>query len=1499
MIDFSKINAFDKGQRDSFETLVCVLANREPPTEAYEFQPNDGRGGDGGVEALWLLTDGEKVGYQSKFFDSFAETQLKQMDKSVAQALKTHPELKKYVFAIPFDPTADRGPKAKGKSEWEKWNDRVADWQKLAATHSVELEFELWPATILSEKLFREENTSIRKHWFGGDVLNKVWFEQRLEAATQALHDRFNPGDHVEVSVEALFDTIARGPGITSRLESAFVKLEKSRVPNIEFTTTDHAPDPDALAAANEAWPRMVELKASFPHDFLRAWDVSSANDQLAKLREAVWTLERQYLSTSKGDVEKDDKRKLEAVSISLRDLLSSCYELSEVLESSNLLAESTQCALVYGPAGAGKSHLLAQVAEQRTNAGLPTVLLLGQSFSNAFFWEQTGALLGLEGRTAEEVLGALNAVGVRKGERVLLLFDAINEGVGSTYWRENLPEIVGALRKYSHLSAVFSCREEYLPYAVPKELSTDLPKIFVNGFSSPAELEQAAIRYLDSKGIARPNTPWLSPEFSNPLFLKSVSEALHAKGRTEFPKGLHGISEVMALYLDALSWRTEANSANPEEIATSIKKLVRLVAEKMASDGCDFVEVSDATILAEESFKARTPPPGKTWLQVMAEASLFRLDPPPYQDDVDPFDPPPELVRFAFQRFQDHLTAMSLCAKVVKGQEAEAFSEGGPLSFLFYQNAPEQGFRYEFAGLVSALSTIYPEKLGVEFAKTLPNWERHWDDGHPVQEGFGESFKWRSADAFSEDTRELLNRLNDYHVDPLGLLLEVSMTVEHPFNALRLHSQLKRLDMPERDSFWSRWINSASREEFNQVERIISWSLALLERSADAKHLELAAVVLTWSLSSSHMTLRDRATKALTAIFLANSGIFEFVLEKMFDCDDPYVIERLYAAAFGACCIEPNPERLNYYSRAVFAKVFVDGNPPIGLLTRDYALGIIELADNKCALSSDVSLAACYHPFSSKAPVFGLKEEEVEKIADERGGKEIFRSASSEWGDYGKYSIPVRVRSFLTTPISQPAPLNCEQLKTLFYKTVIEQYPERVRCLELLENTPAYSKSFLVKFLGKKNPNDAEALADQYISARKEARRELEDLLSVDEIKQLSNEYFRDGKANESYDSVSVQQCRLWITKRAYELGWTADLFPQDGHGTGYSRHENDIERIGKKYQRIALDEIQARLADNFWAQQGWPEEPCVYRYSHHDYRRNLEPTILPTDSRYARPDSRPEGWIVEPIIKLPEVVESDLKKWPFSVDPIQSMADKLRRVDNEGKRWIVLYEFNLDRQSYPEPRPGEHGTRYEEFRFLYCVFLRRGKAQEFAEYLDAEQGLDVHSFQPRDFTDGPFLLEAHWRDTWQSEKFGDYFREAPDGCDFAIPIANYYWESHLDKTLPDGFSNYMPQQWFANELELSVSRKGPHAWNNKAGELTIQAHRPFEHQTAVVIDEKTLFTYAEEYDVEPVWLMIAERNTWPNGSNDESCWRRSEGAVWQDGDSWRQVGWNKDTKR
>ena len=1446
-MDFSSINEFGKGKSGSFESLVKVLARREKLEHALEFQPNDGRGGDGGVEAIWMNGDGTKTGYQAKYFDTLGNAQWAQMDKSVTTALETHPELTKYVFALPFDLTPKRKQKRNGdKSQQEKWEDRIVKWKAFAAKNSIAIEFELWDDTALTDKLLQEGNGPLVKLWFGGDVLDDQWFERQVASATLKLDDRFNPDDHVEVSTGSMFDAIVRGPAAVERLHEAFNDLANNRVPNIEFTTPLLAPDPAVLKAVTDGWDDLVAMRPSIDFAPDQNWAWPRAQKAIGQFCDATLKLEHLYNAMDRKSVDKKDQNKLEVVSRSFRDLSAAIYGLGSVLQDRDWQAEATRCALVFGEAGSGKSHLLGQTASQRVREGLPTIVVLGQDLTESAFWPQLGDVLGLEGNTAEEILGVLNAVGERKGQRTLLLLDAINEGVGASYWMHWMPEIVAAFSKYPYIAAVFSCRDVYSQYAIPETLLETLPTYQIRGFVTADERECAAIQYLDKKGISRPNTPWLSPEFSNPLFLKSTSEALLSKGETEFPRGLRGLSELMVLYLDGLSVRTGMRTINAADMPSALTRYVRSIAERMANDGHDYVTVEKAHQIAEEHFGNRQPPEGKTWLDVFTETSLLRRDPPLYSEDIDPLDPPPELIRFSFQRFQDFLMANTLVTKVIEMNEATStteddasrsprkeFLQSGPLSFIFYNGDPEEGIRYEYAGLVSALSTIYPEKIGCEFAKSLPNWEQKWEKGDPVQGGFGESFKWRRLDAFTEDTRELLNRIDENFVDPIGLLLEVSMTIGHPFNAERFHTYLERFELAERDSHWTQWINWSSSEEFSQIDRIVSWALSSLDRKSDERHLLLASLVLAWSLSSSHMTLRDRATKALTTVFLKQRDTFEYVLGKICDCDDPYIIERLYAAAFGACCIDPNSERLKLYSEQIFAKVFTDGKPPVALLTRDYALGVIELAENKNALGEGVRIADCYHPFGSDQPEFDLTKEQVEAIADQRGGKSIFQSALSEWGDYGKYSIPGRVRNFLTNRLSDPAPMSASEVKNGFEADVISPYPERVEALETFNRASILPIEFYLKKIEVAEEAKIETdTIDLYIDngedaiSKEDALSSLQALLSDDENQRLTDEYFNDAAGHGDYSKVSVDQCRLWITKRAYELGWTKELFPNDGRGGGYSRHENDLERIGKKYQRIALDELQARLADNFWNLEEWPERPSVYRYSHQEFRRNIEPTILPAMSRDSVSEVDGIGWIGAPIV-LPEVPETKLAQWPFTEDPTTSMSDKLVRADENGKQWLVLYDFNRDSSSYAESRVHEHSLRYEEFRFFYCVFVRLGDAAKLTSHLSGEKGLNVDDFQPRDFIDGPYLREAFWRETWQGEKFADHIGRAPKGCEFAIPVANYHWEGHLDKTLPEGFSNYMPQKWFAEELGLKVSLEGPQYWDDVDGNKVIQSKK------------------------------------------------------------------------
>jgi len=90
-INFQNIRPFQSGKREAFEELCCQIFHRHASKklpENSEFHRYRGAGGDGGVEAIWLLPNGKKWGVQSKFFDNLGNVQFRQMTESLTQKLQ-------------------------------------------------------------------------------------------------------------------------------------------------------------------------------------------------------------------------------------------------------------------------------------------------------------------------------------------------------------------------------------------------------------------------------------------------------------------------------------------------------------------------------------------------------------------------------------------------------------------------------------------------------------------------------------------------------------------------------------------------------------------------------------------------------------------------------------------------------------------------------------------------------------------------------------------------------------------------------------------------------------------------------------------------------------------------------------------------------------------------------------------------------------------------------------------------------------------------------------------------------------------------------------------------------------------------------------------------------------------------------------------------------------------------------------------------------------------
>lgn len=1485
-MDYSRIRGMESGQRLAFEELICQLARRERPAADAEFRRIEGAGGDGGIEAYWLLTDGSEIGYQAKYYTKSREINWANIDDSVKTALKAHPGLTKYIVTLPCDLTDKTGKQSRGNTGWDSWNARKAKWAELVEPGKC-VEFIVWTASDITDRLTHPTAEGLRRFWFGDVEFSKNWFADHIAFAVKSLDERYHPEDHVEVDIQRVFRIALRDPSIIFDINEQISKVCKlAQLRSAEKTLSDKTDQFEGIAQDIE---KLEKLGLEFTTDAWKNWPIKETITTVESISDSVHELERAAWKIREAISEKPKSRDstLDYVDHTLRKLSDATYIFRSFLQNRHFSAEYRRSIFIYGKAGTGKSHLLGSVAQSAISEGRPVFFILGQHLTTENIWTQISRRLGTGDINPEALLQALSAAADASGKRGLILIDAVNEGAGLTLWRNELAEFIARIERYPNLLFIFSCRTEYKPYVIPPSVSEGIPSFRIEGFVTKEEQSRAARIYLGRRGISQPNTPWLTAEFVNPLFLRSACLAIEREGLKFFPKGLVGTKQVFSFYTRSIARNLGVGRDGHDELIIPTNQALAAIAAEMATHRRDFVPLIDAIRIIGEKFHAFATPPGITWLDVLQRSGLFRLDPNPEGWNADPFAVPDDIVRFSFQRLQDHLMASGLLARVNDPVEA---LKTGILQFIH----DGESIHGEWAGLTDALSVQLPERFNEELLDLLPGDINAWAGDFAVSNAFIESLRWRSNESFTERTFEIFNaflRAEDEHFD---IVIQVSASANHPWNAKSLHKKLIGLSMAKRDANWTVLVNELSLGGGDTAQRLIEWSAFEQNDHTDPEVQHLCAITLTWFLASSNRELRDESTKALTSLMIRNPSLYEKLSQSFYEVDDLYVLERLHTAAYGACCIRNDEQILREFAGVAYKTVFNREDVPASILLRDAAFGIIELAQARGYLPSAVDILQSRPPYTSKVIRLAVTEEALENVANRAGDSQIQDSCAQWGGDFGCYEIRPRVSSFTNVSLSKVEPLTPIERYEIFEQEVIDHCPLRVELLELMHSfAPNRFRDFALRG-GSKSANDysenfrdCEELLLMRMSAKEKARYR----------KEYKPRFSDKDERPDPLPHIDVTAAQLWVAKRAYTLGWTKELFPHDrGRRHDHSRDRPLIERIGKKYQWLALDELLCSLADNKWMSEKAMHGSRQYLGPLDiGFHRDIDPTILLPDAL----SSWPTDSIDRCEISMRETSEAELGKWPFEENPATEMPNLLARKDAAGREWVVLYEHRSVTERYKDKSDREHGQRKQEWRFLLPVIVRREDEETLLKYIRMQKEIRVDTWSTRDFTDDGYLLEAPWRSTWDQEQWTtvDFYNIGE--VEVAYPCFRYHWESHLDASLTEGAQALIPAPWLAKRLGLKPHHANPHVYADNSDITYFVSGQSRDHGSHAFIDQNLFNTFLKDDGLSCIWVFVTERGAWPDGGNRHASWRRSEGVVWRSEGKPQMHHWKKDTDK
>lgn len=406
---------------------------------------------------------------------------------------------------------------------------------------------------------------------------------------------------------------------------------------------------------------------------------------------------------------------------------------------------------------------------------------------------------------------------------------------------------------------------------------------------------------------------------------------------------------------------------------------------------------------------------------------------------------------------------------------------------------------------------------------------------------------------------------------------------------------------------------------------------------------------------------------------------------------------------------------------------------------------------------------------------------------------------------------------------------------------------------------------------------------------------------VSLVDSRPLNQEEQRDAsrlakRANRDLPPFDVAFAKRWVVRRAYAYGWNAQLFPSDRSSEEMGSQRPLVERIGKKYQWLALSELMARLSDNVWTIGSWSERALVYDHPAHDwFVRDVEPSVL-TD----HPAEEGSPWWQRHSLPMEPLGDMDLAAWPFRSEAPNS-PDWLQARASDGREWLLLYGLFTVRERRDGASVSKIGIVRHTFVRVSSIIVTRADVEVVFEKLKGQQLSDPSDHDAVDWTDGPFLCEYPWRDTWtrEDDAFEEGFRSLK-GIRYMRPVARHVWESHLDISLSEGARFCVPHPWVGSRMMLRPCLQRPgELLDARTGEVAFLDPSRGASGRGALVDEDKFFEFLGQENLECLWIIAGERNAYPSGiAGDFAC--RYFGSVYRrENGSWIGHRWHEDRKR
>jgi hypothetical protein len=790
--------------------------------------------------------------------------------------------------------------------------------------------------------------------------------------------------------------------------------------------------------------------------------------------------------------------------------------------------------------------------------------------------------------------------------------------------------------------------------------------------------------------------------------------------------------------------------------------------------------------------------------------------------------------------------------------------------------------------GLIEAFAIQLPERIKKELTEIAPECAEY----QSLREAFVESWIWRDPKAITDATLNYLNehalKYEDTQNQFLNALLTVASNLDHPYNADFLHRHLKDLELAERDAWWSIFLHYQYGKH-GAVDRLVDWAWSSEDKShIDDEPIRLCGIALAWFLTTSNRYLRDRATKALVSLLTERIHVLRQIICEFLDVNDPYVLERLFAVAYGCAMRSTDNDAIGELAKDIYEWIFKKGESPPHILLRDYARGVIELILH-LGIALHIDMEKVRPPYKSEWPSFEIPtEEELKKygewqegMPDEEWARVHLYSSVMGFGDFARYIIGTNFEQF---------EWSSRRLGEIKKPTLKATYEDFIQSLtdgqhaawdKYLDARQKAIKIVISPALDGDRRNEkiipfsdlSEEELEKAVESSEQAFRKTLDRKKLKIFEKFVFPHINQPTPHKSEERFNLSIAQRWILKRVFDLGWTVERFGQfdrEANRYLYGREANKPERIGKKYQWIAYHEFLARLSDNFeFRGEPWSNRSGKYEGPWQiGVVRDIDPSFLLKRKESERWQPQTNTWFFPSSYDAWDS-ESDDVTWLKSTEDLPKIEPLIEVTNPEdGTRWFVLEAF----YRWEQPTsPGEERfeiPRRDIWYMLKSYIVKKSDMDELFEWAKEQNFMGCEMPKSHELI-RVFLGEFFWAPAFLYHDIPYYHHDGWTSGDNRIPrevlvSADQYMQECTghDCSINETIHLYLPAKWIADRMGLRWNGVEGYFFDDRDNVIAFDPSVRTPGPGALLINRDAFLKFLNENGYDILWTIIGEKN-------------------------------------